>query len=73
MRWRTLIPVSLAAAVIVSLAISPPGRSTAQEPPKPHPACKMVAGGDCDTICQKECSDGSCCHVRHYNYPPTPK
>ncbi len=68
MRWRTLIPVSLVVAITIGLAVSGP-RSVAQEPPTPHEACEMVFGPPCETICLRECSNGSCCHTRHYNYP----
>jgi len=65
MRWRTLIPLSLAFAVTVGVALGHVDRSLAQEPP---PNCGMVSGDDCDSKCMRECSDGSCCHWRHYNY-----
>ncbi|MDE2761338.1 MAG: hypothetical protein OXQ94_05255 [Gemmatimonadota bacterium] len=68
MRWRTLIPLSLTLAVAVTLALTNAGGSMAQEPPPPHPLCGMVKGDDCESICQRECKDGSCCHMRHYNY-----
>ena len=68
MRWRTLVPLSLTVAVAISLALGRPGGSLAQEPPQHPPNCGMVSGDDCESICQRECSNGSCCHMRHYNY-----
>jgi len=68
MRWRTLVPFSLALAITIGLALGNVGNSVAQEPPLPHPHCGMVSGDDCESICQSECSNGSCCHWRHYNY-----
>ena len=68
MRWRTLIPLSITLALAVSLALGNADGSAAQQPPPPHPFCGMVKGDDCESIGQSECTDGSCCHMRHYNY-----
>ena len=74
MRWRTLIPVSLAAAITIGLLVSGPNHSVAQVLPgtgsEPHEACGRVLGPPCESICQRECSDGSCCHWIHYSYVP---
>ena len=65
MRWKTLIPASLIGAglsVLLLVLSLPAGAQT------PHEACGVLRGDPCETICMRECSDGSCCHWRNYNY-----
>ena len=65
MRWKTLIPASLISAglSVLLLVFTLPAGAQA-----PLEACGMVRGDACESICMRECGDGSCCHWRHYNY-----
>lgn len=67
MRWRILIPMSLITAGVLVLVLFLTVPAGSQQPP-PLPACGKVSGDDCESICLRECSDGSCCHWSHYNY-----
>lgn len=64
MDWRRLLPASLLATGLLTLALTlviPRAAASSQ--------CVKLPGDDCESICAEECSDGSCCHWVHYNYP----
>ena len=66
MSWKTLIPISLIGAAIAVLVIILSVPTGAQRPPT---GCARQSGDDCASVCVQECSNGSCCFWRHYNYP----